>query len=191
MHAVLAHCWTGSPASGWYPAVAARLRDLGFAVTVPALPATDDPEPGAWHAALHAAIGAPGDAVLLIGHSLGALAVLRWLIAAGTPVAGAVLVAPPIGPGPYPVINRFMVEADDLHAALARVGQTLVVVSDNDPYLLPSPAVVADAFERTGAERLLLPGKGHFSPASGLVDLPEIGPFLAGLIREHRDRATR
>lgn len=186
--AVLAHCWTGSPASGWYPAIAGRLRGLGLEVTAPALPDTDDPDPDAWVSALDAAIGSTDD-VMLIGHSLGALALLRWLIASRRPVAAVALVAPPIGPGAHAVVDRFMVGEDKLQPALAAVGRSLIVVSDSDPYLLPSPFAVADAFVRVGAKRLLVPGGGHFSPASGRIDLPELGPFLTGFAARHRDRA--
>ena len=182
MRALIAHCWTGTPDSAWYPALACRMRELGFDVTVPALPDTDDPDPIAWQRALQDAVAPDAGALVVVGHSLGALALLRWLLAAKRSIAAAVLVAPPIGPSALPEINRFRVTHEDVHAALAWVGRTIVVVSDQDPYLLPTPAAVAEVFEAAGAERLLIPGRGHFSPKSGLKRLPEIEPLLASMM---------
>lgn len=182
LRVVLAHCWQGSPADGWYPAFAQQLReDIGIEVAVPCLPDSHDPDPQAWQAALQDAIDDGDGPLVLVGHSLGALAVLRWLLAAPKPIAGAVLVAPPVGPSPLAAIRRFMVGKQALPTALANAARSLVVVSDADPYLLPTPADVATAFERAGAGQLLLPGRGHFSPASGLTPLPAILPFFGEL----------
>ncbi|KFL36288.1 hypothetical protein N788_05195 [Arenimonas donghaensis DSM 18148 = HO3-R19] len=168
------------------------MRDiLGFAVAVPALPDSHDPDPRAWQGALQDAIGGGKGPLVLVGHSLGALAVLRWLLAAPNPIAGAVLVAPPIGPSRLEAIRRFRVEAQALPAALSRARRSLVVVSDADPYLLPTPADVATAFASAGARRLLLPGGGHFSPASGLTPLPGILPFFREMAAaQEREDAT-
>lgn len=178
MRAVIVHCWTGTPSSGWYPDLAQRLQRMGFEVNVPALPRTEDPDPVQWHDALDAVIREPGRDLVLVGHSLGALAVLRWLATMAAPVAGAVLVAPPIGPSPVAVVNRFLVTGSDLPIALPWARRSVVVVSDEDKYLLPSPTAVGDVFQRAGAERLILPGRGHFSPASGLKSIPELEPAI-------------
>lgn len=182
LRAVVAHCWQGSPADGWYPSLARELRDgFGIDVAVPALPDSDDPDPRAWQDALDDAIGSDPGPLVLVGHSLGALAVLRWLLVAPAPIAGVVLVAPPVGPSHLEVIDRFAVGAHELPAALSKACRAVVAVSDADPYLLPTPAVVAAAFADAGAGLLLLPGRGHFSPASGRSPLPEILPFFGEL----------
>ena len=191
MRAVIAHCWTGTPASAWYPDLSRQMRQLGIDVQVPALPDTDDPDPAAWQRALDASIGSSADPLLLVGHSLGALALLQWLKAAATPVAAAILVAPPIGASALPVISRFLVTEPDVHEALAWVGHATVVVSDHDPYLLPSAQAVGDVFAGAGAVRLVVPGRGHFSPASGLRTLPELDPLLAGFARRHGHPTNR
>lgn len=182
LRAVVAHCWQGSPTAGWYPSLARELGDsFGINVSVPAMPDSDDPDPGAWQVALEHAIGSDPGPLVLVGHSLGALAVLRWLLAAPAPIAGVAFVAPPIGPSHVEVINRFAVDAHELPAALSKARRAVVAVSEADPYLLPTPAFVAATFAKAGADLLLLPGRGHFSPASGLAPLPEILPFFREL----------
>jgi hypothetical protein len=56
-----------------------------------------------------------------------------------------------------------------------------VLVSDSDPYLLPDALTVAEGLVDLGFEKLIAPGKAHFSPASGLKTLPELTAWAARL----------
>lgn len=183
MRAVIAHCWTGSPADGWYPAAAAALRVLGYTVAVPELPDSSTPEPAAWVQTLDAEIGTPNDDVLLIGHSLGALAALHWIATspASTKIAGLFVVAPPLQPTGISEVDRFLAPGPDLSSARQKSERAAVLVSDEDQYLLPSPLMVAQQLVDLGFEKLVAPGKGHFSPASGLKALPELTEWAARL----------
>ena len=120
MRAVIAHCWTGTPASGWYPAVGTQLRNLGYRVEIPALPEPDNPKPSAWLEALTKSIGMPGRDLLLIGHSLGALAALHWLATTppDTRIAGLFLVAPPLCQTGLPEVDQFLSPNPDLQSLL-------------------------------------------------------------------------
>lgn len=184
MRAVIAHCWTGTPEAGWYPAVGEQLRNLGFRVDIPALPAPDTPEPSAWLEAITQAVVTPDRDLLLIGHSLGALAALHWLAMtpSHTRIAGLFLVAPPLSQTGLPEVDQFLAPAPDLAEACNRVARAAVLVSDADKYLLPTPAAIAQRMERIGFESLVAPGKGHFSPASGLKELPEVAAWAARLL---------
>jgi uncharacterized protein len=184
MRALIAHCWTGTPDAGWYPVLSRHLQALGFAVSVPRLPDSDDPDPVAWHHALRNAVGdAPSD-LLFIGHSLGALAALHCLADTSGHAAALVLVAPPAGHSDLAVVRRFAVDADTLRRAAAKAARIAVVVSDADPYLLPTPRAVAERFIALGAELVMTPGKGHLSPTSGFTPLPEIEPVIGAVATE-------
>lgn len=183
MRAVIAHCWTGSPDIGWYPAAAAALRALAYEVVVPTLPNTDAPEPGDWIQALQSSIGTETDELLLVGHSLGAVAVLHWLSLAppSTRVAGVFLVAPPLQSTGIPEVDRFLSPGPDLAGAARRAAKSAVLVSDADTYLKPDPETVSQSLVDLGFERLVAPGRGHFSPASGLTSLPQLTAWAARL----------
>lgn len=176
MRAVIAHCWTGTPEAGWYPAAAAALRAAGFEVVVPELPDSDSPDLAAWLCTLNEAIGESRDDLLLIGHSLGALAALHWLshLPARTKIAGLFLIAPPLRPTGIPEVDRFLTQPPDMALVRKMAERAAVLVSDQDPYLLPDPTSLAKCLSHDGFEILTAPGKGHFSPASGLKTLPEL-----------------
>lgn len=189
LRAVIAHCWTGTPGSGWYPALASRLAALGYAVHTPLLPDTDDPRPEAWHSALTRAIGRPDAGLLLLGHSLGALAATRWLAAADARAGALVLVAPPAGPTGLDVVARFALEDAVIARALQQAARTDVLVGEADPYLQPSPQSVARRFTRHGANWRLLAGQGHFSPTSGATPLAALDPIALDFAQARRHGA--
>lgn len=183
MRALMVHCWQGAPQVGWYPWAASTLRAQGFAVSLPALPDADAPCPAAWLRTLTATAGEPGKRLVVIGHSLGALAALQW-ISRGTAtgrISGLLLVAPPLHATGIAEVDRFLAPPPDLSGVRARVERATVLVSDADPYLLPDPQAVARRFAEHGFEVRLAPGRGHFSPASGLTELPELAEWSAGL----------
>ncbi len=153
------------------------------------------PEIDDWLAALDRAVGTdpatvadatvsagPVD-IVLVAHSLGCLAVARWLREAGRTgaerVRGAFLVAPPDTDGPeFPAAACGFAVADGPIPVPA-----VMVTSDDDRYCTPAAAdrlAAGWAVPRIGVGRL-----GHLNSASGLGDWPAgrdlFTAFLAGL----------
>lgn len=135
------------------------------------------PRKAAWIEALDEAIGACGEAPILVAHSLGCLAVAHWARTGSHEVAGALLVAPADA------------ERDDAPQGVRGFAPipksrlpfpSLVVASDNDPYIAEARA--RDLARFWGARFRLFPGAGHFNPESGH------GPWAAGegLLQELR-----
>jgi predicted alpha/beta hydrolase family esterase len=159
------------------------LRQQGIDVRIPALPDADAPRLDAWLDTLDAASIGIDDDLLVIGHSLGAVAALHWISRRPQParIAGLLLVAPPLQATGIPEVDRFLSPAPDLAAARRRVERAGVFVSDVDRYLLPDPWSVAQRLAAHGFDVTCLPGRGHFAPGSGLTELPEILSWSAGL----------
>ena len=177
LRAVIAHCWTGTPDAGWYPQAARTLATAGIVPQVPALPDANEPRLEAWLAALSAAIGKADDSLLLVGHSLGAVALLHWLARAdpGTRIGGLLLVAPPIAATGIAAVDRFLEPPPDLAAAAQRARRRDAIVSVADPYLRPDPLQLSQRLrDELRAQVHLVPDRGHFSPASGQDPLPEL-----------------
>lgn len=175
--AVIAHCWTGSPEAGWYPQAAQTLTDAGIDAEVPALPDSDNPKLDAWLAALSDAIGVADESLLLIGHSLGGIALLHWLARAepSIRIGGLLLIAPPITPTGIAEVDRFLDPAPDLVMAGQRVLRSNAIVSRLDPYLRPDPLQLSQRLlAELGAQIVLVDDRGHFSPKSGQTPLPEL-----------------
>lgn len=179
LRAVIAHCWQGGPEQGWYPWAARSLRAQRYAVQIPALPAPQAPRRQDWINSLDRAIAGSDAPLLLIGHSLGALAALHWLAGArdSRPVHALLLVAPPLHPLGIAEVDAFLDPAPDLARASARVRHKAVLVSDADPYLRPSPQAIAQRLAQHDFELITAPGMGHFAPASGLKTLPALAEW--------------
>jgi hypothetical protein len=123
----------------------------------------DEPDPDDWAAALTRAVTACTTPPVLVAHSLGVLAVARWLgDPAHAPVAGAFLVAPP-----DPDAEGFPAAAAGFTAPTVRSEVPVrMVVSDDDPYC---SAERARAFAATlGATVLPVGQRGHVNVASGV-----------------------
>jgi hypothetical protein len=128
------------------------------------------PEVAAWVEALDREIRRASSPVILVGHSLGCIAIAEWAQRAWADIRGALLVAPadvdqrpffettPLRPLPFP---------------------SVLVASDNDPYLTPERA---RRFAQHWGSRLVDLGQvGHINVDSGFGPWPEGETLLAEL----------
>ena len=130
-----------------------------------------------WVAALDAAIVAAPPPVVLVGHSLGSLAVAHHAARHARPVHGALLVAPPNADDPAfsPIIKGFR------PIPRARLPfPSVVVASTDDWYMMPEDAeTLARAW---GSRFVLLDKAGHLNADAGFGPWPEGERLLAELI---------
>src|SRR3989338_9637261 len=73
------HGWDGYPEEGIFPWLKEELQNRGFTVSNPAMPEPLNPQIGTWVSFLKKQIGTPGKDTILIGHSIGAQTILRYL----------------------------------------------------------------------------------------------------------------
>ncbi len=92
MHAVLVHGWEGWPENAWFPWLRRELAACGWTTEALKLPDPAIPKRTEWMKMIREAIKGPE--IVLIGHSLGTLAIL-WTLEKynGPPIAGVVLVS--------------------------------------------------------------------------------------------------
>lgn len=77
--AIIIHGWEGSPDSNWFTSVANDFRKLDYYVEVPQMPNAFFPKKEQWVSYLSNLIGTPDENLVLIGHSLGCITILRYL----------------------------------------------------------------------------------------------------------------
>jgi predicted alpha/beta hydrolase family esterase len=90
-------------AAGAYEAdeklAASLLRELGdgWEVRYPRMPNEDDPDYGAWTRVIAEEVATMGEGAVLVGHSIGASVIVKWLTGGRVPksIAGALLIAAP------------------------------------------------------------------------------------------------
>ncbi len=176
--AIIVHCWEGNPNYAWYPWLKTELEKLGYQVTVPAMPDPDPPKLATWLPHLQQVIGEPDDELVLIGHSIGTVTIMRYLesLESGQ-IDKAIFVAAFTDQLGFVELENFFETRLDFAKIKPKAKNGFVVIqSDNDPF------VSAQYGERLKAEldaKLVI--KHHAGHMSGPVDdeescleLPEV-----------------
>lgn len=161
----------GRPDSDWYPWLCSRARDGGrYADTdVLAAPDPDRPEVALWTQRLGRALGRDPRVcaeTVVVGHSVGCLALLHVLAGMNVQVRGAVFVAGFFAlPRPDAVLQPWVDAPLDLDAASAAARARVALLSTDDPFT-PATALARRAWEeRCRATVRVVPGAGHFGRA--------------------------
>ena len=185
--AFIIHGYLGRPDEAWQPWLRAELEKRGFIVQLPAMPHPDRPTIPEWVGFIAQLVGEPDRETVLIGHSLGCQAVLRYLETlgeAGKSVQKTVLVAGRLPSGMSPEAAREKTGGDEVlvpwltstvDPAQVRksAGKCTVILSDDDPYIPFAEA--RSSFEGTlDAEIIVEHGKGHFNEDDNLTELPSV-----------------
>lgn len=183
--AFIVHGYQGYPGEAWQPWLKAELEKRGYRAEVPAMPHPDRPAIAEWIGFLSRLIGEPDRDTVLVGHSLGVQAVLRYLeiqARAGKSVGRTVLIAGmyPSGMTPEaadertggdPVLRPWLVSGVDPRLVGRAAGTCTVILSDNDP-IIPLEKARASFEARLKATILVEHGKGHFNEDDHLTELP-------------------
>lgn len=174
--AFLIHGYGGWPEEGWRPWLKAELEKRGYEVSMPAMPDTQHPRVGPWVETLRATVGEPRPDDVFVGHSLGCIAIIRYLqtLRPGKRVARSIFVAgfyEELGPE-YDELKSFLDHPIDWDAVKAACGSFAVIHSEDDDAV---PAARALGFaEKLGVEVDMRYGFGHFSGSEGILELPLI-----------------
>jgi hypothetical protein len=164
----IVHGWQATPHVNWFPWLKFELEEKGIEAYVPQLPDTDTPKMDAWIGALSRLIGKPDSDTYLIGHSLGCIAILRYLESLGgrDRVGGAVLVAgftDDLGESALSDFYRTQIGWGRIRLCCSNF---VALTSDDDPWV---PLRYGDILrEKLGAKLVVEHGMGHFN----MSDLP-------------------
>ena len=103
--AFIIHGYHSFPQEAWLPWLKAELEARGYAAFLPAMPHPDRPTIPEWIGFITKLVGEPDENTVIVGHSLGCQAVLRYLETlgvAGKSVGKTVLVGGTFPPGMTP-----------------------------------------------------------------------------------------
>ncbi|MDY7229045.1 RBBP9/YdeN family alpha/beta hydrolase [Hyalangium rubrum] len=162
--------WAGRPDTDFYAWLEGKLRESpqGFAsVRTLDMPNPSTPTIEAWVGALAGSVGsAPASSTVLMGHSVGCQAIIRYLatLPPGHAIDGVVLVA-----GwwdvdkPWESIVPWIETPVELARVRAAARRFVVLLSDNDPFTADHVRNRRLWEERLGAEVTLAPGGRHFN----------------------------
>jgi hypothetical protein len=183
--AFIIHGYMGYPREAWLPWLKEELEGRGYAVSLPLMPHPDRPTIGEWVDFIDGLVGEPDPRTVMVGHSIGAQAVVLYLErlgGAGKAVGRTVLVAGGFPPGLSRDEAEALAEGDEVlipwlttgaDAKLVRkaAGRCTVILSDDDPYI---EVKRAQAEFRAALDPAIVieHSKGHLNDDSGLTELP-------------------
>jgi leucyl-tRNA synthetase/8-oxo-dGTP pyrophosphatase MutT (NUDIX family)/predicted alpha/beta hydrolase family esterase/ASC-1-like (ASCH) protein len=171
---VLMHGKNETPAGKWYPWFGERVKAAGLDYIAPELGVEDVPKLADWTVKLEDT--KPDESTILIGHSRGGMAILRWLeqAPAAVKVGRVVLVAANDGAQPDKAGGDFFYGKDYDFAKIKSHCSDFVVVHSRDDKWVPFEAGEKIA-AGLGVELSAFDGKNHFGK-----DTPQV-PEIAAL----------
>jgi len=167
--------WQGSGEGHWQTWLAAQLREAGREVRYPAFADLDNPDLDDWLQALRGAMaGLPDDGFDVVAHSLGAVLWFQHVSTAheSPRPARVLLVAPPSPSTSIEEIAAFFPPPLDIDTVRHAADGTVLVGSDNDPYLLEG--IAAGYGSPLKMATTIFEGAGHINTESGFGEWPNV-----------------
>jgi predicted alpha/beta hydrolase family esterase len=173
---IIIHGTKGSPEGNWFPWLASHLRQRGASVLIPRMPTPEEHSLENWLRAFSAQCGVPNDTTTLIGHSLGATFLLRYLERASQPVHRAIFIAGVIDTINIPEFDRlnasFISAAFDWKAIVRNSGAINCFYGEDDPYVPLDQSLELARCLGVTPERI--PKGGHLNAESGYTTFPSL-----------------
>jgi uncharacterized protein len=179
---VLCPRWGGKGSSDWYPWLADRVE---LPVHVAELDRPDAPTIDGCVASLEAVVVDDLASTLLVGHSVGCQAILRYLASRRDDVRAPIFVAVAGWfsiDAPWDSIRPWLESPLDTARAEQRVARTRVLLSDDDPFTADWQASRDAWAARMGAEVEVHPGRRHFNAP----EEPDVARAIAACIADLR-----
>lgn len=179
------HGWEADPNCNWFPWLKREASKVGFEVIVPAMPNTEHPIRAEWVAHLNELVGEVDENTYFVGHSLGVIAILRFLeqLPAGQKAAMAILAAGFSESLGVPELESFTDTPLDYQKVKTNVEKIIIYQSDNDPHVpLKNAVIMQEKFNAdiiviknaNSPEEDLLQRGNHLNEGTGNFAFPEI-----------------
>lgn len=160
MNAYIFHGTDGNPQEHWFPWLKQELTNIKIQTEIPELPDSAHPNINKWLTKASSFKTNPD--TILIGHSLGAVFILRML-ERGHKAKAVYLVAPFLNDLKWDVLKDSIFFADNFDWTLIKkqCHHFEVFASNDDPYV--SIENVNEVAKNLGVENQILDGKKHFN----------------------------
>jgi uncharacterized protein len=180
------HGYSASPEDHWFPWLKSELERDGLTLTILKMPNSKSPDASMWTQFIQSNVKAPDENTYFIAHSLGCIALLRYLdiLSVGAKIGGMVLVAGFLETLPHlPELDGFVTTNLSQKHLIEICSQRAVIASLDDP---------AVPYEKTERLSVFLQAKlrtvkfgGHFLATDGFTQFPEAYEELSAIIKTH------
>ncbi len=170
---IIVHGWADDPCQGWIAWLVRELELRGIEALAPTMPEPKNPNIDTWVEEIERVVGGLDESTVLVGHSLGAYVVLRYLdrYEAGDQLGKLILVAGFAGHERQTEGKRALPEVN--FGKIRKLTKRIYsIYSDNDEVLPPEWS--QQLGHDLGATNILDPGKGHFAGLHGCNELPSV-----------------
>lgn len=163
------HGWEGTPESNWFQWLKKQLESRGFEVIVPAMPNTNYPVFSEWLAHLKKIVGKADLDTYLVGHSLGVIAILKYLesLLPEQKIGGVVMVAGFSESLSIAETESFFAMPLNYEKVKNSAEKFIAINSDDDPYVpLKKGEILRD---KLGAKLIVVPKGSHLNEGAGFT----------------------
>lgn len=170
----IVHGFEGSPNGGWRPWLMAELEKQDIYACALSMPGSESPICAEWIEEISRHIERnKKDEIYLVGHSLGAPAILRYLesVKGGTIIRGAVLVSGPCEKNKNKKIDSFLEKNFDYKTIKSKCKKFSIIHGDNDPNVPLDNAKTLS--KELGGGLIIIKNGGHLNGSSGWFLLPQ------------------
>lgn len=152
-----------------------ELRKRGFRVTAPAMPSPTHPKKKEWVKTIKKVVKKPDKHTILVGHSLGVIAILRYIetLKPNQIVGGIISVGGRIIPDPKRIYSRsFYKNPINWKKIRQKSGKIIGIYSSNDPFVPLENG--RELKKKAGAALIIEKNKGHFARLDKVMRLPSV-----------------
>ncbi len=184
----LIHGFTASSKANWFPWLKEQMKNKGFELIVPDMPNTEDPHLDPWLQKLEESINNINENTIFIGHSLGCITSLRFILKKGISIKGAILVSGFMDKNPMDIqkegLTEFMSGEIDIDKVKGLIPHRVMLTAVDDD-IVPMEATKKMA-DKLDARLIILDKGGHFIDRDGFTEFPEVVALLEELIWDEK-----
>lgn len=175
---IIIHGWEGNPECNWFPWLKKELEKVNFEVSIPFMPNTFHPDCTKWTQYLSKIINKPDKDTYLVGHSLGAITILKYIesLKEGESIGACILVAAFSEPIGFNELSSFFNKPLNYNKIKSKSNKIVVINSDNDHYVPLKQGKLLE--EKLSAKLIILPNSGHLNEGNGFFKFPLVLELL-------------
>jgi len=168
------HGYTSSSQAEWFPWLKEQFKNNSVKIDIPNMPNSEDPHLEQWLKHLRKNVLDINENTIFIGHSLGCVTALRYILEKNIKIKGAMLVSGFINENPMDEQTEGLQEFVDGLLDIERIKSLIpsrIVITATDDDIVPTEATqkLAKALD---ANLIILSSGKHFIARDGYTDFP-------------------
>ncbi|MBX4268652.1 RBBP9/YdeN family alpha/beta hydrolase [Clostridium estertheticum] len=180
------HGYTSSSQAEWFPWLKEHFKNSPVKIDIPNMPDSGDPHLEPWLKHLRKNVLDIDENTIFIGHSLGCVTILRYILEKNIKIKGAILVSGFINENPMDEQTEGLQEFVDGSLDIARIKSLIssrIVITATDDDIVPTEATQKLA-KVVDANLIILSSGKHFIARDGYSDFPVLLNEIQKLIND-------